>query len=98
MSAGSDAPNFESGFDGLLAEPARNARAGDDEGLHAGVLRARLDRGVHDLGRDLVLRRPRTHGSEARAHAGVVRPRRGAKRGRSRRRVGAFRASRTSPA
>ena len=64
MSAGPCAPNFEPGFDGLLAGPARNARAGDDEGLHADVLRARLDRGVHDLGRDVVLRRSRAHGCE----------------------------------
>ena len=139
MSAGPCAPNFEPGFDGLLAEPARNARAGDDEGLHADVLRARLDRGMHDLGRDVVLRRSRTHGCEVdsrfrgndgeeaapRAHgcevdsrfhgndggsrpyahgcedrtqAGVVRLRRGAKRGRFRRRVGVSRGSCTSPA
>ena len=118
MSAGPCAPNFEPGFDGLLAEPARNARAGDDEGLHADVLRARLDRGVHDFGRDVVLRRSRTHGCEvdsrfrgndggsrppahgceACTHAGVVRPRRGARRGRSRRGVGVSRASCTSPA
>ena len=64
MSAGPCAPNFEPGFDGLLAGPARNAGAGDDEGLHADVLRARLDRGVHDLGRDVVLRCPRTHDCE----------------------------------
>ena len=118
MSAGPCAPNFEPGFDGLLAEPARNARAGDDEGLHADVLRARLDRGMHDLGRDVVLRRSRTHGCEVdsrfhgndggsrpyahgcedRTQAGVVRLRRGAKRGRFRRRVGVSRGSCTSPA
>ena len=41
---------------------------------------------------------PHAHGCEGRTHAGVVRPRRGAKRGRSRRRIGVFRASCTSPA
>ena len=41
-------------------------RAGDDERLHADVLRARLDRGMHDLGRDVVLGRSRAHRGQAR--------------------------------
>ena len=53
-------------------------RPRDDERFHSDVFRTRLDRGMHDLRRDIVLGRPRAHRFETRAHAGVVRPRRGA--------------------